>query len=71
MKEKKYFSEQEAAGILYQVLSAVNYLHSKNIMHRYVFYFIVRDLKPENIMYDPLSGILKLIDFGSALRYDN
>lgn len=43
-----------------QILSAVNYCHSKNIVHR--------DLKPENLLYDTdLPGAsLKVIDFGTS-----
>ncbi len=59
------FSEQNAAGVMKQLLSAVNYLHQMNIMHR--------DLKPENIM---LTGkpknnqyMIKLIDFGTARQF--
>jgi calcium-dependent protein kinase len=48
------FNEVEAAKIMKQVLSGVNYLHKNGIVHR--------DLKPENIMFD--SGVLKILDFG-------
>jgi serine/threonine protein kinase len=49
--------ELEAKKYMYQMLSAVNYLHSKKIAHR--------DLKPENFMFKELDGQeLKLIDFG-------
>lgn len=48
-----------------QLLSAVKYMHSQNVMHR--------DIKPENIMlkseHDPKSEkepIIKIIDFGMA-----
>lgn len=54
------FPESIAAKIMKQVLSAVAYCHSKNIVHR--------DIKPENIVLegnDILSNI-KLIDFGAS-----
>jgi serine/threonine protein kinase len=42
----------------YQLLRALNYIHSSNICHR--------DIKPQNLLIDPVKGILKLCDFGSA-----
>lgn len=44
--------------IAYQIFSALNYLHSNNIVHC--------DLKPENILYERSSGIVKIADLGSA-----
>mmetsp|Transcript_11301 Transcript_11301/g.25033 ORF Transcript_11301/g.25033 Transcript_11301/m.25033 type:complete len:591 (+) Transcript_11301:33-1805(+) len=56
------FSEGEAGHIIRQVLRAVNYLGTLNIVHR--------DLKLENVMLvravDCTSTPLKLIDFGLA-----
>lgn len=58
----KNFSENKAAFIMNQILSAVFYLHSYKIVHR--------DLKPENIMVekieDPEQISIKLIDFGTC-----
>ena len=31
----KHFSERDAAYIIYQLLLALNYMHSKKIIHRY------------------------------------
>ncbi|CAG9332140.1 unnamed protein product [Blepharisma stoltei] len=58
--KRRFFSEDKAAQIMEQLLSAVRYLHGHNIMHR--------DLKPENILLEDKHDILniKLIDFGTA-----
>uniref|UniRef100_K3W6K2 Protein kinase domain-containing protein n=1 Tax=Globisporangium ultimum (strain ATCC 200006 / CBS 805.95 / DAOM BR144) TaxID=431595 RepID=K3W6K2_GLOUD len=53
------YSERQAAEIVANLLSALNYLHSCNIVHR--------DIKPENILlasHD--SAEVKLSDFGIA-----
>jgi calcium-dependent protein kinase len=60
------FSEIDAAKIMKQLLSAVNYLHNKNIVHR--------DLKPENIMMinkNSNNFEIKIIDFGTSKLFDN
>jgi len=54
---KKRFDEKDAADASWQMLLAVNYLHSQQVVHR--------DIKLENWLYDtPESDHLKLIDFG-------
>ena len=53
--------ETEAAKVMFELLYAINHMHSKNIVHL--------DLKPENILHvssDPASPV-KIIDFGLAL----
>ncbi|CAI2359896.1 unnamed protein product [Moneuplotes crassus] len=59
------FTEDMASHIMKQILSAIAYLHSQNIIHS--------DLKAENIMFyykndDDLH--VKLIDFGMATKYE-
>ncbi|QPG74256.1 hypothetical protein FOA43_001581 [Brettanomyces nanus] len=46
----------------YQMLRSLNYIHSLGICHR--------DIKPQNLLIDPVKGILKLCDFGSAKILD-
>ena len=62
--EKGSFNESEAAWIMKQLLSAVNYIHSNNIVHH--------DLKPENILLDTKhdNNIIKIIDWGTARFFD-
>jgi len=42
--KRQKFSEKDAALVMLQVLSAMNYLHKKGFVHR--------DIKPENICLD-------------------
>ncbi|KAL3804535.1 hypothetical protein HJC23_002574 [Cyclotella cryptica] len=50
--------EEEAAKIIEQLLMAVSYLHSNDIVHR--------DIKPENILFESEAedSSIRLIDFG-------
>lgn len=58
------FSERDAAVLMKQVLSCINYCHQANIVHR--------DLKPENILLEQNKEFdqIKIIDFGTSLVYD-
>lgn len=70
--KKKKLSEEAISKIIWNLLSAIAYCHSKGIVHR--------DIKPENILLenndkvskneDDYSG-LKLIDFGLSKKFDN
>ena len=53
-------NESEASIFFYQIVNAVHYLHSLNIIHR--------DIKPENILLSE-NNILKVIDFGLSNYY--
>ncbi|XP_063311607.1 calcium/calmodulin-dependent protein kinase type IV-like isoform X2 [Pelobates fuscus] len=63
--ERGYYSEQDAACVVQQILEAVFYLHSNGIVHR--------DLKPENLLYAEKSpdSILKIADFGLSNIVDD
>lgn len=60
--KRQSFSEQDAARIFFQIVSAVCYLHGLGIVHG--------DLNPENILLEDRreSLSIKLADFGSALK---
>jgi len=59
------FTEKDAAILMKQVLSCVNYCHKNHIVHR--------DLKPENILLEQNKDFdqIKIIDFGTSLVYDS
>ncbi|KAL1516598.1 hypothetical protein ABEB36_000493 [Hypothenemus hampei] len=60
--ERSEYSEQDVRMYAKQLISALNWLHAKDLMHL--------DVKPENVMVDLTlsSPILKLIDFGDAIN---
>lgn len=62
--EEQYFNEKDAAKIIKQILSAVNYCHQRNIVHR--------DLKPENLLMnrDIKDPKITIIDFGTSGMFD-
>jgi serine/threonine protein kinase len=57
------FKEDEAASIIYQILTAVSYMHKCGVVHR--------DLKPENILFETKdeNSPIKLIDFGLSRKH--
>uniref|UniRef100_A0A3Q3DZH9 Si:dkey-240h12.4 n=1 Tax=Labrus bergylta TaxID=56723 RepID=A0A3Q3DZH9_9LABR len=59
---KENLLESEAIEFMKQILEALRFMHSKNIVHF--------DLKPENVMLSDNSShpVIKLIDFGLAQR---
>ena len=63
ISKKGNFSENDAAKIMKQVLSAITYSHQNNIVHR--------DLKPENILLEDKSSdlVVKIIDWGCAMSF--
>jgi serine/threonine protein kinase len=60
VKQKKALTTEMAANYLGQIANAVEYIHSKNILHR--------DIKPDNILITPDEKAI-LIDFGSAREF--
>ena len=58
----EFFSEREAVNLIKPILDAVEYMHSKKIVHR--------DLKCNNIVFDRPgdynNATLKIIDFGCS-----
>lgn len=53
--------EKLAANLILQLVNSLEYIHSKNIVHR--------DIKCENLVISR-DGQLKLIDFGSSVDLD-
>ena len=57
-QHRKPFDEDTTLILIYQLLSAIALMHSKNMFHR--------DVKPENCMVNKNTMVLKLADFGST-----
>jgi serine/threonine protein kinase len=61
---KPVMLESDAADLIKQLLSCLNYCHSRNVIHR--------SLSQDSILYDKgtLSGTVKLINFGESADYN-
>lgn len=55
------FTDLDVRFYMYELLKALDFVHSKGIMHR--------DVKPPNVMIDPGARKLRLIDWGLAEFY--
>ncbi|PWA32141.1 hypothetical protein CCH79_00013351, partial [Gambusia affinis] len=55
------YSEDDVVGYLVQILQAVEYLHSRRVLHL--------DLRPENILVTNLN-VIRIVDFGSAQSFN-
>ena len=63
IRKKRRFTESEAAHIVSQLVSVVNYMHTLGVVHR--------DIKPENLLFDietedVTATQIKVVDFGFA-----
>lgn len=59
--DPKFYTQDFIKNVMYQLLKAVNHLHTHKILHR--------DLKPMNILVKENRWIVKLTDFGLARVY--
>ncbi len=57
-QQGKDFSEAEVTQLLFQLLPILEYIHSKNLIHR--------DISPDNIIQNDADKLPFLIDFGSV-----
>ncbi|XP_046409767.1 kalirin isoform X2 [Neodiprion fabricii] len=58
--EKKEYTEAAASKYTSQLLSALDWLHTRHFAHL--------DVKPENVLVDQETEIVKLVDLGEAVR---
>lgn len=57
-KRREHRPPEECVAIFKAVVTAVDYLHRQDFMHR--------DIKPQNILFDERTGQVKVSDFGLA-----
>ena len=62
MREAQQFTNETSLFYAAEIVMALDYLHSLNI--------IWRDLKPENIILD-MHGHIKIVDFGFSKRLED
>lgn len=58
IKEKKFFQIKEFLEVALAIAKSLHELGENQIIHK--------DVKPHNIIYNPLTKVVKIIDFGSA-----
>ena len=56
------FTPNSLKGYMHQLLTVLDHMHSKGIIHR--------DVKPQNIFYNPSTESLKIGDFGLAEQFN-
>ncbi|EZG43849.1 cyclin-dependent protein kinase-like serine/threonine kinase family catalytic domain protein [Gregarina niphandrodes] len=61
IKSQTYLDRSYVRSIMLQLLSALNYVHSKNVLHR--------DIKPQNVLLTSGGIVVKLADFGLSVKY--
>ncbi len=62
LTEAGTFNESQIRQLLYDLLPAIDFVHSFNLIHR--------DIKPENIIRSQQTNRLVLVDFGTAETYN-